>query len=74
VDGKTNNPAEAQVFINTIEHKKKELPFRTNRAGNFFKVLDPGVYSFMVKLKDGRGAQIQINMNGQPQSTVVTVP
>jgi hypothetical protein len=73
-DGKTKGPASAKLAINTISHNQGELPYQTNQAGRFFKVLDPGQYVVGVQLQDGRTAQAAVQMNGQPQTIAVTVP
>jgi len=73
VDAKTKAPAEALIGVNTIAPNKGELPFKTNEAGHYFKVLDPGHYVIGAKLADGRAGQVEIQMNGQPQDATITV-
>ncbi len=73
VDGRTNQPAMAQIGVLNIQQTQGEKPFRTNAAGSYFKVLDPGAYTILVQLKDGRQQQIQVQMNGQPQSQTVVI-
>jgi len=65
-------PLEATITISGIIKNKGEKPMKTNAAGNFFKVLDPGSYTLDVKLADGRAKQIQVQMAGQPQTQVVS--
>ena len=45
---------------------------KTNAAGNFFKVLDPGLYTVDVRLADGRTKQVQVKMAGAPQAQVLS--
>ena len=73
VDGKTKKPAQANLAIAQIQHKLNERPFRTNPAGIFFKILDPGSYKIDVVLADGRKASGEVQMNGQPKSVEVVV-
>ncbi len=73
VDGKTNAPAEALIGVSAISNTKGELPLKTNVAGHYFKILDPGQYAIAAKLSDGRVGQIQVQMNGQPQNAKITV-
>lgn len=65
-------PLEAVVTISGIVKTKGEKPMKTNAAGNFFKVLDPGLYTIDVKLADGRTKQIQVKMAGAPQTQVIS--
>lgn len=65
-------PLEATITISGIIKNKGEKPMKTNAAGNFFKVLDPGNYTLDIKLADGRTKQIQVQMSGQPQTQVVS--
>jgi carboxypeptidase T len=76
VDGRarTGKPTSALIAINTIPHVKGELPFRSNEVGKFFKVLDPGTYIVSAKLADGRTAQAQVQMTGNPQEVTITIP
>lgn len=60
-------PAQAAIEIDTIQHQHGEKPFRTNAAGAFFKILDPGHYVVRATLADGRKAEAAIDMQGQPQ-------
>ena len=73
IDGKTNAPAEALIGVNTITPSKGELPFKTNVAGHYFKILDPGQYIIGAKLADGRVGQVNVQMNGQSQDATITV-
>ncbi len=73
VDGKTGQPAQAQIRIANIVVNQGEKPYRTNIGGNYFKVLDPGRYTFSLTLKDGRKAQFDIDMKGASQEKTVTV-
>lgn len=66
-----NAPVESTISISSINNKMGEKPFRTNPAGNFFKVLDPGIYTITVRLADGRTKQFQIEMKGQPVSQLI---
>lgn len=66
-----NAPTEATVAISSINNALGEKPFKTNPAGNFFKVLDPGAYNITVRLADGRTKQFQIEMKGQPLAQVI---
>ncbi len=65
-------PLEATITISGIIKNKGEKPMKTNAAGNFFKVLDPGLYTLDVKLADGRSKQIQVQMAGAPQTQVIS--
>ncbi len=65
-------PLEAVITISGIVKNKGEKPMKTNAAGNFFKVLDPGLYAIDIKLADGRSKQIQVQMTGTPQTQVVS--
>lgn len=73
VDSKTNTPVPAVITISTIAQVKGEKPFRTNKAGVFFKALDPGAYTLQVRLEDGRQKEVKVNMNGQPQVGTVAL-
>lgn len=73
IDGKTGTPAQAQIRIANIVVNQGEKPYRTNFAGNYFKVLDPGKYTFGVTLSDGRKTQFEIEMKGAPQQQTITV-
>lgn len=66
-----NAPIEATIAISSISNTQGEKPFKTNPAGNFFKVLDPGVYKITVRLADGRTKEFQIEMKGQPISQLI---
>ncbi len=72
-DAKTGQGALAMIAFDTIAHTKGELPFRSNSAGNFFKVLDPGRYTITAKLADGRTGQITVNMDGKPQRVALNI-
>ena len=65
-------PLEATITVSGIIKNKGEKPMKTNAAGNFFKVLDPGLYTLDVKLADGRSKQIQVQMAGAPQTQVIS--
>lgn len=65
-------PLEATVSISGIIKNKGEKPMKTNAAGNFFKVLDPGTYTVTVQLADGRSQHVQIQMTGAPQTQVIS--
>ncbi|MEK6774016.1 MAG: M14 family zinc carboxypeptidase [Bdellovibrionota bacterium] len=73
IDGKTGQPAQAQIRIANIILSQGEKPYRTNIGGNYFKVLDPGKYTFGVVLKDGRKTQFDIEMKGAPLQHVITI-
>ncbi len=73
IDGKTGQPAQAQLTIANIILGQGEKPYRTNFGGYYFKVLDPGKYTFGVMLKDGRKAQFEVEMKGAPVQQVITV-
>lgn len=73
VDGKTGQPAQAQLTIANIILNQGEKPYRTNFGGYYFKVLDPGKYTFGVVLKDGRKSQFEVEMKGAPVQHVITV-
>jgi len=66
-----NQPVDAIIGISTINKIQGEKPFRTNANGSFFKVLDPGIYTITVQLKDGRRQQIQVEMKGTPQAQLI---
>ncbi|HUP55883.1 MAG TPA: M14 family zinc carboxypeptidase [Bdellovibrionota bacterium] len=75
MDAATGAPAAgASIAINTIPHTQNEKPFTTNAAGSFFKVLDPGSYTMIVTLANGRQKMVQVAMTGQSQTLVVQVP
>ncbi len=57
----------ATIEFDTIQHQHGEKPFRTNSAGQFFKVLDPGKYLVRARLPDGRFAEATVEMNGEPK-------
>jgi hypothetical protein len=73
IDARTGKPAVANVDISQVPHTYGEKPFRTNAAGNYFKVLDPGHYTFRAILADGRVATATADMGGKPASVVITV-
>jgi carboxypeptidase T len=73
IDGQTGVLSEAVMAVDSITPNKKEWPFRTNRIGKYFKVLDPGKYVISAKLKDGRRGQIQVQMQAEPQTVNLTV-
>lgn len=73
IDGRTNMPVMAQIGVSTIQQAQGEKPFRTNASGSYFKVLDPGTYTILVQLADGRKQQIQVQMNGQAQQQTVVI-
>ncbi len=72
-DARTGKPTEAEIRIANIVLTQGESPYRTNAAGNYFKALDPGKYTFGVTLKDGRTSQFEIEMDGSPQQKMITV-
>lgn len=72
VAGARFQPLEAVITISGIVKTKGEKPMKTNAAGNFFKVLDPGLYTVNVQLADGRSKQVQVQMAGAPQSQVIS--
>jgi hypothetical protein len=74
VDGRSRGFAKAQIGISNIPFLQGEKPFRTNSLGHFFKVLDPGEYTFIAKLADGRQAQMRVKMTGQAQTVDLVVP
>ncbi|MEW6056301.1 MAG: M14 family zinc carboxypeptidase [Bdellovibrionota bacterium] len=73
VDGTTGESVLAQLSISTIAHKKGERPFETNKAGYFFKVLDPGTYTITARLEDGRSGKLSVEMLGSPKEATLTV-
>ncbi len=73
MDAKTGKPAQAEIRIANIILNQGESPYRTNTAGNYFKVLDPGKYTFGVTLNDGRTSQFEIEMDGSPQQKKITI-
>lgn len=74
VDARTGQPTLASIDISQIVHRYGEKPFRTNAAGNYFKVLDPGKYSLRATLADGRQAIASVEMAGKSNSLQITVP
>ena len=72
LDARTGQITAAVIDISTIKHVRGEKPFRTNPAGNFFKILDPGAYSILATLPDGRKASLDLQMNG-PVEKVLTI-
>ena len=72
-DAKTGAPILANIDVSTIEHKFGEKPFRTNSAGDFFKVLDPGTYSLRFTTSEGRTLTTTLTMAGS-QSITAMIP
>jgi carboxypeptidase T len=71
VDSRTGQPAAATIGISNIQLVQGEKPYRTNAAGNYFKVLDPGTYTLTVQLADGRMQTVNVVMNGQANTQTV---
>lgn len=71
LDARTGAPAAAVIGISNLQLVQGEKPFRTNAAGNFFKVLNPGSYTLTVQLADGRVQTLMIRMDGPQTQTVV---
>jgi hypothetical protein len=65
-------PLEATLTISGVIKNKGEKPAKTNAAGNFFKVLDPGMYTVTATLPNGQSKQIQVKMEGAPQVQVIS--
>lgn len=68
IDARTGAPAAATIGISGIDLVQGEKPYRTNSAGTFFKVLNPGSYSLTVQLADGRQQLLMFRMNGEAQT------
>jgi hypothetical protein len=69
-----DRPVEAALSIAQIPHVKGERDFGTNKAGNFFKMLYPGVYTIETRSRFGnKRASVQVNMTGKPQSVKITI-
>jgi carboxypeptidase T len=73
VDGRTNNPVVANIGVSNLQFAQGEKPFRTNDAGYFFKVLHPGSYTLTVQLADGRSQNVQVVIDGFPQTQTVVI-
>jgi hypothetical protein len=73
VDGKTGQSVAAEIEVSNNTPDKDALPFSTNSAGYFFKVLEPGSYAVSAKLPDGRVATSFCSMNEQPLQLTLTV-
>lgn len=73
VDGKTGLASNAVIGVSNIQLAQGEKPFRTNAAGNFFKVLNPGTYTLSVQLPDGRSQIVDVKMAGQAQTVAIVV-
>ncbi len=73
VNGKTRKAEPVELEIDTVVHKNGELPLRSNAAGRFFKVLDPGAYVVTAKLSDGTRTSMTVEMNGEPKSVTLVV-
>lgn len=73
VDGLNGIESEAGIDIDAIAHSQGELPFRTNKRGRFFKVLDAGRYVVSARLADGRTGQVAIEMNSQPKTATIVI-
>ena len=73
VDGRTNTPATAVIGISQIKLVQGEKPYRTNAAGFYFKVLDPGTYTLTVQLADGRTQVLDVKMDGKPQTQTLVM-
>lgn len=65
-------PLAATISISGIIKTKGEKPFVTNAGGNFFKVMEPGLYNVKIQLADGRAQEVKVNMSGQPVSQVIS--
>lgn len=73
VNGKTGVAESSEVEIDKVIHRNGELPFKSNSAGVFFKVLDPGTYVITGQTADGRRGSLSIEMDGQPKSVTLVV-
>lgn len=73
MDARTGSPAAATIGISGIDLLQGEKPFRTNGAGVFFKVLNPGSYTLTVQLSDGRQQTLMFRMNGEPQTQEIII-
>jgi hypothetical protein len=69
-----DRPVDATLTMAQVPHVKGERDFRTNMAGNFFKMLYPGVYTIETKSKLGkRRATVEVTMTGQPQTVKISL-
>lgn len=68
-----DRPVDAALNIVQVPHVKGERDFKTNMAGNYFKMLYPGVYTIETKSRFGKRASVQVNMTGQPQTVKITL-
>lgn len=73
VDGRTNEPATAQIGISNIQLVQGEKPFRTNGSGYYHKVLNAGDYTLTVQLPDGRSQVLFIKVDAAPQAHTVVI-
>ncbi|MBS1963814.1 MAG: hypothetical protein JST04_16510 [Bdellovibrionales bacterium] len=62
---------DAELDIVQIQHTKGERAFRTNLAGNYFKVLLPGKYTVRVREKDGSSTAVDFVMGDHPENVTV---
>lgn len=67
------NPVVATLEIGQIPHNKGEREFRTNSAGNYFKVLLPGTYVVRAKSQSGLVGEVNFEMGVRPESVTLTV-
>ena len=69
--GLVNEPIMVEVL--PIRHTQGEKPFITNQMGAFHKVLYPGKYIIRVTTQDGRKAERELVMRGQPQKMTISL-
>jgi hypothetical protein len=72
-DMKTGRLTPATLSVSTIQHQQGEKDFQTNEAGFFHKVLDPGTYTIIATLPNGRQGVTTVTMAGQKQSQTIQI-
>jgi hypothetical protein len=73
VDQKGAPYQDAVISVSTIKHVQGERDFKTNSAGNFFKVLEAGKYEITSKLPDGREAKMEVTTMGAAQEVTIAL-
>ncbi|MBT4761653.1 MAG: hypothetical protein HOO06_08165 [Bdellovibrionaceae bacterium] len=64
-------PVKSKVSISTIKHVEGELPFQTNKAGYFFRILDPGSYEVTIITENKKKLKVSVEMKGSRKLDLV---
>lgn len=72
LDAQTGTPTHARIEIQELNSSQGELPYRTNEAGYFFKILRPEQFTLRIKSEKGENEKL-IDLRSGSQFLEITL-